>query len=90
LFIHKNLIDNIGFPNEKFYLYGDDTEWTYRITKGGGKIYLILESIIVDLEPFWGINGNFLIDKIQKDKRRFYYACRNAAFFEINNLVDKK
>ncbi len=90
LFIHKNLIDNIGFPNEKFYLYGDDTEWTYRITKDGGKIYLVLESIIYDLEPYWGIHGNFLIDKISKDRRRSYYAFRNAVFFEINNSVDNK
>jgi len=89
-FIHKNLIDNIGFPNEKFYLYGDDIEWTYRIIKSGGKIYLVLESILADLEPSWGIYSNFLIEKLSKDKRRFYYACRNAAFFEINNLVDNK
>jgi GT2 family glycosyltransferase len=90
LFIHKNLIDNIGFPNEKFYLYVDDTEWTYRITMDGGKIYLVLESIIYDLEPYWGIHGNFLIDKIPKDTKRSYYAFRNAVFFEINNLVDNK
>jgi len=50
LFIHKNILNKIGYPNEDFYLYADDHEWSYRITKNGGKIYLILDSKIDDLE----------------------------------------
>jgi GT2 family glycosyltransferase len=93
LFIHKNILDIIGFPNEKFYLYSDDTEWTYRITKIDGKIYLILESIIDDLELSWTISDKKRLTKIHmlgKDKARFYYATRNSVFLEINNLVDNK
>jgi len=93
LFIHKNIFDIIGFPNENFYLYADDTEWTYRITKIDGKIYLILESIIDDLELSWAISdkkGLTTIHMLGKDKARFYYSARNRVFFETNNLVDNK
>jgi len=93
LFIHNNIFDIIGFPNENFYLYADDTEWTYRITKIDGKIYLILESIIDDLELSWAISDKKELTKINilvKDKTRFYYSTRNGVFFEINNLLDNK
>ena len=50
LFFHKKLIDIIGYPMEDLFLYQDDFEYTYRITKNGGKIYLILNSTVKDLE----------------------------------------
>ena len=31
LFFNKKLLDVIGYPNEKLYLYCDDYEWTYAI-----------------------------------------------------------
>jgi len=37
LFFHRKLIDNIGYPMEEFFLYQDDFEYTYRITKKGRK-----------------------------------------------------
>jgi GT2 family glycosyltransferase len=93
-FIHKNIINEIGYPNENFYLYVDDLEWTYRIIKNRGKIYLILNSTVNDLELSW----NFL--KESKKTRssiiskgnpfRVYYTVRNKVYFEINNLVNSK
>ncbi len=94
LFIHKNILNKIGYPDEDFYLYADDHEWSYRITKTGGDIFLILDSKIDDLELSWHV------PKIAKETTfsiisngnpyRVYYAVRNRVFFEINNLVDNK
>ncbi|NPU88329.1 MAG: glycosyltransferase [Fervidobacterium sp.] len=53
LFFKKEIIDVVGFPIEEFYLYADDTEWTYRITRNNGSIFLCINSQIKDLE------GNF-------------------------------
>lgn len=93
LFVHKNILKKIGFPNEDFYLYVDDTEWTYRITKNGGSIYLVLDSIVEDLEPSWDKDaqkksGIYSISK--GEPHRIYYIVRNSVFFEVNNFVRKK
>jgi GT2 family glycosyltransferase len=94
LFIHKNIINKIGYPNENFYLYADDHEWTYRITKNGGKIYLILNSKVDDIELSWHVpkeikETSFSI--ISKGNPfRVYYSVRNRVYFEINNLVNSK
>lgn len=94
LFICKKILDLIGYPNEEFYLYGDDHEWSYRITKNGGKIYLILDSKIDDLELSWHIPQNkkqtsFSIIS-EANPFRVYYSVRNRVFFEVRNLVDNK
>lgn len=94
LFIHKSILNKIGYPNENFYLYADDHEWSYRITKTGGEIYLILNSKIDDLELSWHIPKNIkeagfsIISK--GNPYRVYYSIRNRVFFEFNNLVDNK
>jgi len=94
LFIHKDILNEIGYPNEDLYLYADDHEWSYRITRMGGKIYLILDSKIDDLELSWHVpksakETSFSI--ISKGSPyRVYYGVRNRVFFEINNFVDNK
>jgi len=94
LFINKNVLNKIGYPNEDLYLYADDHEWAYRITKSGGKIYLILDSKIDDLELSWHVSENprrtgfSVISK--GTPYRVYYSVRNRVFFEVNNLVDNK
>jgi GT2 family glycosyltransferase len=94
LFIPKSIINQIGFPNESFYLYEDDTEWTYRITKNGGKIYLILNSKIDDVDLSSIIARNVKQTQIYMISRaeafRVYYGIRNRVYFEINNLVDNQ
>jgi len=82
LFFNKRLIDNIGYPNEYFHLYWDDTEWTYRITKSGGKIILISESKISDIDSS-DSRDCFNPFKVLAfwDPLKLYYFIRNEAFF---------
>ncbi|MDK2922252.1 MAG: hypothetical protein PWR24_1809 [Desulfonauticus sp.] len=94
LFIHKNILNKIGYPNEEFFLYADDHDWTNRITKNSGKIYLLLDSKIDDLELSWHVPKSvkdtaFSIIS-RGNPQRVYYSVRNRVFFEINNLVDNK
>ncbi|MBX6361782.1 MAG: glycosyl transferase family 2, partial [Acidobacterium ailaaui] len=94
LFVHKKCLDKIGFPNEDFFVYADDHEWSYRLTKAGGKILLCWKSQLEDLEMSWHIAENRLttFDVLLKTATgyRVYYAIRNRIFFEINNLVFSK
>lgn len=41
ILINKNAIKKIGYPFKEFFIWGDDTEYTLRITKYFGKGYLI-------------------------------------------------
>lgn len=92
-FFHSSLIESIGIPNKDFFLYGDDFDFFYRITKAKGNIYLIAGSKIKDLEVSFNLNKKkgklntrfFLTDS----KERLYYNIRNNIVFE-KNFVDNK
>jgi GT2 family glycosyltransferase len=48
LFFHRRLLDRIGYPDPDYFMYCDDFEWTYRITKLGGKIILVDKARIAE------------------------------------------
>ena len=92
-FFHKSILDEIGYPNEDYFLYSDDHDWSYRITKSNKKIYLVLNSVIDDIDSSWNLinktNNTFI--KIKKaPSLRVYYSVRNRMMFEKNNLIDNK
>lgn len=51
MFFHRDLIKIIGYPDEKYFLYGGDYEWSSRITENGGQIIVAMQSIIKEPEP---------------------------------------
>jgi len=93
LIFHKDLINEIGLPNKNFFLYGDDYDFSYRITKKGGLIYLIKDSRIEDLEI------SFHLKKTKKkfqtryfktnSKDKIFYSVRNGIIFEQNFVKNK-
>ena len=92
LFFHKKLLYNIGYPMEDLFLYQDDFEYTYRITKKCGKIYLMLNSIVEDLERSWAAVGRMTIfhDYNEGPKMRIYYTVRNGVYFDLKYRVINK
>lgn len=90
LFFHISILEEIGFPEEDFFLYSDDHDWTYRITKAKKKIYLILDSVVEDIETSWALSDkkSSVFNKIKKgDSFRIYYTIRNRTLFEKKYLV---
>jgi len=91
MFFHKDLINTIGYPEEKYYVYADDHDWSYNITKKGGAIYLVLDSKIEDIDTSWHLSQkNESIFKIipAQNPFRIYYTVRNRVYFEKKYLVD--
>lgn len=88
MFLHKKLLDKIGYPKEEFFVYADDYEWSYRITKKNGSIYLVLESIIKDIDISLGLRGkktSFMYSLLNKSEdERVYYSIKNRLIFEKN------
>ncbi len=57
-FFHSKWIKQIGLPDESYFMYSDDFEWTYRITKKFGLIYLMHDAVIT--EPFHNTENKYL------------------------------
>jgi len=94
LFFHKNIIEKIGLPDESYFLYADDFDFTYRITKAGGEIWMVADSVIHDLESSFYLPAKKKIlyhsaFDSPKDSSA-YYALRNTVYFSKKNLVNNK
>ena len=50
LFLHRKLLEQYGLPPEEYVLYMDDFAFTLPITRNGGTLYLIKDSILEDVE----------------------------------------
>ncbi|MBW1800762.1 MAG: glycosyltransferase [Deltaproteobacteria bacterium] len=91
MFFHKRLLDHIGYPKPELFLYGDDFEFSYRITEKGGKIFLLLSSVVEDLEKSWHMKKKQKIFETplvtETDAFRLYYHTRNRVYFEKRHRV---
>lgn len=86
LLAHRSLYQRIGLPLDALMLYADDSEYTWRITAGGGRIFLVTEALLDDLEDSWNIKArtsniyeSFLLGG---SDLRAYYGARNQAWFD--------
>ncbi len=86
MLFHRSLIERFGLPRHEFYMYADDTEFTWRITAAGGRIVEVADAVVEDLEPAAQETArlrNRFVAALQTDSDfRSYYATRNLAFFE--------
>lgn len=90
LFFHKDLIQNIGLPDTSLFLYADDYDFTIRIPERGGKISLVLNSEIEDLETSFHLqNKNWSQTRFHKTEnlQLIYFSVRNAITFELKYQV---
>ncbi|MBV1879117.1 MAG: glycosyltransferase [Pseudomonadales bacterium] len=85
-FFHASLIEKIGLPNADFILYADDIEFSSRLSISGGKIVLITDSIVDDLEFSW--NANMSNESYLRtwltggSDLRAFYSARNQVYTE--------
>jgi len=86
MFFHRKVLEKHGFPDPKFVLYADDTEFSYRLAAAGGGTWLLTDACIRDLESSWNVKkrfgSTFDIWLSGEGDRRAYYAMRNQAYFE--------
>ncbi|MCQ4264364.1 glycosyl transferase family 2 [Stutzerimonas stutzeri] len=83
---HRSLYQAIGVPLRELVLYADDTEYTRRITAKGGRLRLVTDALIDELELSWNIKAHtrniyeaFLLGD---SDFRAYYTARNQAWFD--------
>lgn len=93
LFMHKSLLPVIGYPDERFFVYVDDSDYTYRITKAGGAIWLIPFSTITDVDGSQGIHyqSHFWRSAVlDLWNFRTYYQVRNRLYFYSRHAIRNK
>jgi len=72
------------YPDESYYLYSDDHDWTMRLGFSGVSFYLLENTSIEDLETSWNSSkGGFLSGLVANSRSpRLYYAIRNRVLLE--------
>lgn len=93
LFFHKALIAKIGMPDVRFFVYADDFEFTYRITKNEGSIFLIPDAKIEDIEESWQVKPSrslFTPKFLFPENPLIYISIRNFVYFQSRNLVTSR
>lgn len=84
LLLHREAIEAIGLPRTDFVLYADDSEWSYRITRRGGRIMLVTAAKCEDIESSWNIKRRFGTSfsglLCGAGDFRAYYGTRNATY----------
>lgn len=96
LLLRKEILDVVGYPNRDYFLYVDDTDFTYRLTQSGYTVLAYKNGKINDLEKSWSqvenekeVDPHKMIFKQDNPNRGLYY-IRNRVYFELNNLVTNK
>jgi GT2 family glycosyltransferase len=94
LIAHRECYNRIGLPLEDLILYGDDHEYTLRITEHGGVIRLFRGAEVIDLESSWFVDDVQLnknerrtsFDRLIQDGSdfRIYYQVRNRVWFDTH------
>lgn len=84
LFFSKAALAQLGYPDEHFFVYGDDVDYTYRFTQDGGALFLIPSSTVEDIDRSWharakGEDAYTRLLHADSDFR-IYYAVRNEVF----------
>lgn len=90
LLFHRDLVAMIGLPNPAFVLYGDDIEYTLRITRAGGRILLVTAALLDDLElSAWqrsAYKNRFGLLLGEPSDLRAYYTMRNSTYLSHRYL----
>ena len=78
-FIHRRLVDRIGYPDPSFFISTDDVEYSVRARKTGAKLFLVKSSRISHPAAHVKIYfiGNFRIACRELPPWKLYYETRN-------------
>ncbi len=74
-FFHRSLIDSVGLPEKKFFIYADDSEYMIRAKKAGYTPYLITNANIDRLLDVPDLNNEF--------SWKNYYIIRNIIAIDV-------
>ncbi|MDD5020756.1 MAG: glycosyltransferase family 2 protein [Endomicrobiaceae bacterium] len=93
MFIRKSVLDKSGLFDEDIFMYGDDIDLSYRISKSGFKLKSIPQAKIIHLESKSTKNFQEKFKKSLNGEYRFYfnaYGYKTIVFFiemQLFNII---
>lgn len=90
--ISRDIIEMVGLPDEKFYLYEDDLDYSVRLQNNKIKILIPKEGILTDLEDSWNSQSEHRVQSYFQDnspKFRYLYSLRNNIYTSKKNKLNK-
>lgn len=91
LMLPKSLCKSIGLPDPRFVLYEDDIEYTSRIHRQGGRILIVRDAVIEDIDTSWaavsGPRSALLVWLMGGPDFRVFYTLRNHAYLDRRTRV---
>lgn len=91
-FMPTKIVKKIGMPRNDFFIYHDDSEYSYRIIKRGYKIYKVKKSKIIhgDLQDRPMYKKNLLNKEItfpiMPDWKLYYYSRNSILKYQFNDI----
>lgn len=85
LLFPKSAVETVGLPDESYYLYVDDTDYTYRLSLAGYKIFVVKDAEIIDQDYSWAYKLGLPMYKALFYTDDFYraaYQIRNRVIFD--------
>ncbi len=85
MLFHKSVIDRHGYPDRRFCLYADDTEFSHRIVKNGGIVLMDTAAVVYDQQISWSVPEHFssVFHRYLTGGSDLlaYYSVRNQVYF---------
>ena len=83
MLLPRPILTQAGYPDERFFLYADDTEFSCRIA-AHTSIYMVGAAIIQDLDLPWyaGREANRFVKMLAGEAGRVYYIVRNSVWID--------
>lgn len=87
LLLPSPLVERIGLPNRAFFLYQDDTEFTLRIERFGGRLLMVRNATVEDIDVSWtqeqrAARTSFSKFIEGKSDFRLFYTMRNHVYID--------
>lgn len=86
LLLPLDVIEKVGLPKEDLFIYGDDTEYTTRISRLT-RMFMVGDAVVHDMEPSWYVktSGNQYVRVLNNlDSKRIYYHVRNRVWIDCH------
>ncbi|MDQ0212050.1 glycosyltransferase [Arthrobacter bambusae] len=93
LLVPRESLEVVGYPNIQLGLYEDDTEFTARFRKLGGRLAICLTAIVNDIDPKWTeSNGHAGLAGLihASDSKRTFFAVRNRVAFDAKRSEESR
>lgn len=87
MFIRKSVMDKIGMLDEDYFMYGEDIDLSYRITKSGYRNYYFPDTTIIHYKgestKKTSVNYVFVFYRAMIIFARKHYSARHARLFSL-------